>query len=276
MQDEKKFMQMLRDIVDVAKINGNTISTKEVDEYFEELNLDEKQREAVYDYLYKGHITVVGYTKINSGNSDEAGKPENDNKQSDIEIDVIEKESVRTKHYRKSVKELSNSMPGLEYVYGQIKAGEYEESIREDIINIYLPVVTNIASRYSGKGVSGDELIQEGNLALILAVDELLHKMEETVLKSVNSFDVYMRNRIRESIIGCIDAEIEIEGGIQAALGKAQLVKDAAAHLSKELGRVASVFELSEYTHIDEEEIEDIIRFSGNIVSTGDGDDLKN
>lgn len=274
MQDEKKFMQMLRDIVDIARINNNTITTKEVDEYFEEMKLDGKQKEAVYDYLYKGHITVVGYTKLDVGNEKDQNKAEN--KQSNIEIDVIDKESARTRQYRKSVKELSGGSLELEEIYKRIKASESGETVREDVIRVYLPVVTNIASKYSGKGVASDELIQEGNLALIIAVDELLESKNESVLKSHKAFDGYIRDRIRSSIIGCIDAEVEIEGGIQAALGKAQLVKDAATHLSKELGRVASVYELSEYTHIDEEEIEDIIRFSGNVVSTGDGNDLNN
>lgn len=257
MQDEKKFMEMLHDIVEMARVNGNSITTNEVDEFFEELSLDKKQKDAVYDYLLGGHIKVIGYTA----------------KDSKIVPDKPVGESPRTKHYRKTVKDMAGTDSDLKKVYERAVAGGNDDETCGAVINAYLPTVVNFATRYAGKGVACDELIQEGNLALILAVKSIFSGIDCSVLKSFSSFDAYIRDSVRSAITDHIDAEIGRESGLQAALGKAQLVKDAASYLAKELGRVASVRELSEYTHIPDDEINDIIRFSGNVLPFGDGKD---
>lgn len=272
MQNEKLFMKMLQEIVEIAKVNGNSITTDEVDEYFSELELNEKQVEAIYDYLCKGHIKVVGYTHISSDDNNEPVKKEDANEQYTSDKDIID--SARTKHYRKTVKDMGNGGYSVDEIYEKISGDCDKEEMRNIIINTYLPVVLNYASRYAGRAVASDELIQEGNLALILAVDKVLSKNERQAFDNVKKFDSYIRNEIRTAIIKIIDNEIEDESELQTAVGKAQLVKEAAAHLSKELGRVASLKELSEFTHIAEDEIEDIIRFSGNVVSLGDGNDM--
>ena len=62
MLDEKKFLEMIYDVVDIARVNGNKISTKDVDDYFDDMELSPEQLELVYDYLAKGNITVQGYS----------------------------------------------------------------------------------------------------------------------------------------------------------------------------------------------------------------------
>lgn len=272
MQDEKKFMEMLHDIVEMARVNGNSITTNEVDDFFEELSLDKKQKDAVYDYLSKGHINVIGYTAM-SENDNNVSADGDATKGSKIVPDKPVGESPRTKHYRKTVKDMAGTDSDLKKVYERAVAGGNDEETGEAVINAYLPTVVNFATRYAGKGVACDELIQEGNLSLILAVKSIFSGLDCSVLKSFSSFDTYIRDSIRSAITDHIDAEIGRESGLQVALGKAQLVKDAASYLAKELGRVASVKELSEYTHIPDDEINDIIRFSGNVLPFGDGKD---
>ena len=266
MQDEKKFMEMLYDIVDTARANGNSITTKEVDEFFEELSLDDKQKDAVYDYLCKGHINVIGYTA--------APKQSDDAENFQCMPDESAYESPRTKHYRKTVKDMAGTDLDLQKIYEKVIAGGNDEETGEAVIHAYLPTVVNFAARYAKRGAACDELIQEGNLALILAVKNILSGPDCSMLKNFRAFDSYIRDMIRNAITGHIDSEIGRESELQAALGKAQLVKDAASYLAKELGRVASVRELSEYTHIPEDEIDDIIRFSGNVLAFGDGKDI--
>lgn len=260
MQDEKRFMELLYGIVDMARSNGNSITTKEVDEFFEELSLDEKQKDAVYNYLCKGHIKVIGYTVVPEDTASENG--EQTNKDQTNKNPEYGFESHRTKHYRKAVREMQGA--DLKKLYERVVAGGNDDETSESLINAYLPVVINFSSRYSGRGAAGDELIQEGNLALILAVNNIMSGLGCLALDSFNSFDSYIRGSIRKGITDYIDSEIEREGELQVLLGKAQLVKDAAVYLSKELGRAASVYELSEYTHIPEDEINDIIKFSGD------------
>ena len=67
-------------------------------------------------------------------------------------------------------------------------------------------------------------------------------------------------------MIGCIDAELEVESGLAAAMGKASLVYEASKQLAESMGKVATLRELSEFTHIPEDEIEDIVKFSGYAI----------
>ena len=69
MLDEKKFLEMIYDVVDIARVNGNKLSTKDVDDYFDDMELSPEQLELVYDYLAKGNITVQGYIPSFNGNS---------------------------------------------------------------------------------------------------------------------------------------------------------------------------------------------------------------
>jgi len=273
MQNEKLFMKLLQEIVEVARVNGNTITVKEVDDYFSDLKLDEKQIEAIYDYLCKGHIKVVGYTNMTPDDTT-ADEMKIDEKNESLKSDKDTFSSERTKYYRKTVKEMGNGGYSPDKLFSMISVSKDAKKMRDIIVNTYLPIVLNYAARYAGKGVSSDELIQEGNLALILAADSVVLKDRTEAFENAKAFDTYMRNEIRTAIISTVDNNIEDESELQAAVGKAQLVKEAASHLSKELGRVASLRELSEYTHISETEIEDIIRFSGNVVSLGDGNDM--
>ncbi|MCI8308342.1 MAG: hypothetical protein HFH14_09880 [Lachnospiraceae bacterium] len=279
MQDEKKFMEMLYDLVDMARVNGNSITIEEVDGFFEELSLNEKQKDAVYDYLCKGHIKVIGYTTVTENDAaEDDGAAEAANKNDAAALGALSDKTVldspRTKHYRKTVKEMAAADSDLKKIYERTVSGGSDDETAESIINAYLPVVIHFSSKYSGRGVAGDELIQEGNLALLLAVKNIMSGSDCSMLKSFRSFDAYIRDSIRNGIIDHINSEIGREGELQVVIGKAQLVKDAATYLSKELGRVASVRELSEYTHIPDDEINDIIRFSGNVLPFGDGNDL--
>ena len=118
MLDEKKFLEMIYDVVDIARVNGNKISTKDVDDYFDDMELSPEQLELVYDYLTKGNITVQGYIPSFNGNSsndslqNNAAKNENsntgdiiDNKSGNVlkgEKKVTET-SPYTKEYKKKV-----------------------------------------------------------------------------------------------------------------------------------------------------------------------------
>ena len=194
------------------------------------------------------------------------------------EVLVMNGQSDYTSTYRKNVKSRAKTedVRFNEILKRHINgvSGEYE---RECIINEYLSMVVNMSVKYANRGVLSDELIQEGNLALVLAVDELCGTDCETVVNHSNIRDAcntFIRNRIRQYMIDIIDEENNKINEFGAAVAKAGLVYEAAKKLASEYGRVASISELSEYTKISVNEIEDIIKFAGNTIETGDGKDI--
>ncbi len=264
MADERQFLKLLTEITEVARTNNNSITIEEINDYFEELNLNESQMEAIYDYLCKGHITVTGYAGADRNGRGLSAKEPDNSLTANSDSTIVDKSSAasssHTTAYRKKVRELDDSSKhNLDEIHSLLSLYESEEII-ELAIHAYLPTVINIASKYTNRGVHVDELIQEGNLALVMAVKELAGNT------AINDYEKYIRNRIRESMISIIDAEIENDAALAAAMGKAGLVYEASKQLAESMGKVATLRELSEFTHIPEEEIEDIVKFSGYMI----------
>lgn len=102
-------------------------------------------------------------------------------------------------------------------------------------------------------------------MALLIAVNELENTWDDMNFNSHTSFEKYIKDAIRTGIIKCIDDEVFEQAELSAAIGKAELVKEAIQFLAKENGTVATLRELSEYTHIPEEELSDIISFTNEL-----------
>ena len=61
MGSEKEFLQKLKELLDIAAVSGNRITTEEVGAFFGDSELSEEQMLLVYDYLLTQKISVVGY-----------------------------------------------------------------------------------------------------------------------------------------------------------------------------------------------------------------------
>ena len=257
MLEKEQFMKLMKDIVDIAKTNGGTITTEDIKSCFADKEFSKEQLNAIYDYMHKNNISVKGYIPGGFAKAETV------------------KSSGRMNGYKKNVSEIvSADKEKLRAAAKKLIYGKADISDKEYIIHSYLQMVINMAVRYANKGVSSDELVQEGNLALVVAVDEIAGAGEDFVKGNKDISDAcekYFRDKIREYIIRLIDNESKNDSEFSAAVAKAGLIYEATKHLAEQLGRVASLKELSEYTHIPENEIQDIIRFSGYTISLGDG-----
>ena len=77
---------------------------------------------------------------------------------------------------------------------------------------------------------------------------------------------------IRQWIAFAVDAQISDKDQEMKIVAKINLVHEVARTLAEELGRIATVFELSEYTKLPLEEIEDMINLSEGSIDVGKGD----
>lgn len=269
MSDQRKFVELLGEITNIAITNDNSISTDEIDEYFGDMELSDEQLEYVYDYMCKGGITVKGYINGVSNNTDNASHSKDNQKQTDSG----ELSSVRLKNYRKSVRELPIAKDDkLEEACICLLNGNAGDIHKNIVIESHLSTVMNIAAKYTGRGVSSDELIEEGNLALVVAINDIVTGTIVEMDPKKNARDIceeYIRNRVRAAIIKCIDSVNEHETALYATVAKAGLVNEAVKTLAQEYGRIATLNELSQYTHIPVKEIEDIVKLSAGSIEIG-------
>ncbi len=135
---------------------------------------------------------------------------------------------------------------------------EGDKSVRTEIVDNWLMRIVELARFYKDTPVVMEDVIQEGNMGLWMALDQLPSDMvpEQADGYLLAKVKEAMENYIRE-ITGETDRE-------ESVVAKAALLYSAQEHLAKENGEVPSRRQLSEFTHIPVEEIEDIFALMKN------------
>lgn len=156
--------QVIRDLVEKGRTKG-ILTYKEIMDSLEEIELDPEQIEKVYETLENLGIDIVGdedpeFEDINLSEEDlEASLPEG------ISID----DPVRM--YLKEIGKVPLLSSDEEISLAKrVEEGDYEA--KRKLVESNLRLVVSIAKRYVGRGMLFLDLIQEGNLGLIKAVEK--------------------------------------------------------------------------------------------------------
>ncbi|MDD3369997.1 MAG: hypothetical protein PHP50_14145, partial [Lachnospiraceae bacterium] len=143
------FAKTLEQVRKQAKEQQNVISETQVQEAFAALSLSEEQLKMVYDYLEQHKIGI--------------GEPV------DTAAFLSTEETNYLEEYLEALKELPEYSDGeKEAITLSAMAGD--KNAQEQLVQIFLPQVVDIAKLYVGEGVFLEDLIGEGNLALTAGV----------------------------------------------------------------------------------------------------------
>lgn len=253
--DKIEFRKMLADIVDLAAENDNQITTKQVDGYLKGSDLDSEQLNLVYNYLEANKITVIGHVKVEQNIFEQTEELENDDAYRQLEAEE-----------RQYIDMYLNELEALDTADGEEIEDIYKKAIAKDaaaksrLIELWLLRVAKLAEKYVNRGVLLADLIQEGNIGLMLSVDSLesCGDMAEAENYITGEITASMENAIEE-VIGVKKADINM-------LGKVNFLNEGAKNLEEELGRRGSIKELSKYMEMTEDEVMDIIRISDDKI----------
>lgn len=120
----------------------------------------------------------------------------------------------------------------------------------------HMRLSAQLALSYAGKGIPLEDLIQEGNVGLIMALDTL--ELREDGISEAEY--------IREGIRGAMENLLEEEAGLQKSDGqileRINYIGEAIRNLSEELERKVTLEELSAYLDMPEAEIADVLRLT--------------
>lgn len=290
MEGKDKFQEMLKDVLEVARVQGNELGMNEIKELFGDMGLSEEQYEHIFAYLAAARITVKGYVKTKVFEEyKEAPREKEEEEQSqepaaeealqsadDEELQPAADEELQGEERKEQLREkalaqnvdsqyLKMYLKDLEAVK---EADEAEltllfqavrvkkDSVKERFIEVHLPKVIEIAKLYQNRGVTLEDLIQEGNIGLLCAVETLY---TDTVLENETEFiEGYIRNSM-EQIIYESGENSSFE---QEIIDKISYIRKASENLKEELGREGNIHELARYVKISEEELIDIINMS--------------
>ncbi|MGN1043029.1 MAG: RNA polymerase sigma factor RpoD [Christensenellales bacterium] len=156
---EERKKQELEKIIEAFK-DKKTISEDELLNRMDRLNLDASEMESVYSTLEEHGIKVSSNDEVEKVNDQMLQKIMNE-----VNID----DSV--KMYLKDIGRVPLLSASEELELAK-RMSEGDEEAKKQLINANLRLVVSIAKRYVGRGMQFLDLIQEGNLGLMKAVDK--------------------------------------------------------------------------------------------------------
>lgn len=252
MEDKIKFMELLQEVAEIAKAQDNIITKEEIKKYFGDIKLSEEQFEHIYFYLAENKIKVQGYIFKEMINSSE----QEDNQE------IVEEDSKFLSMYLEEIA-LMEPLNTSEVIPFVQKTLDGDEIAKTKLMEGMLHTVVSIAKEYKNKGILLEDLIQEGNIGLIRGLEDL-----DRITKLEEGYEL-ITSYIKQAIEQAIDEEMDAEDWENAVIAKTALLHEASNFLAEELGRIASIKELSDYTKLTIEEISDILNLSIDAVKTG-------
>lgn len=261
-----KFAEKLKELLEFAKSKKNVLEYQEINDFFADFDIDEEKIEKIYSYLEKNGVDVL---RITSNEEEEDVVPEDilleDNDEfEDLEkIDLSIPEGISIEDpVRMYLKEIGK-VPLLsadEEIQLAKRMENGDEMARKRLAEANLRLVVSIAKRYVGRGMQFLDLIQEGNLGLIKAVE----KFDYT---KGYKFSTYATWWIRQAITRAIADQartIRIPVHMVETINKLIRVQ---RQLLQELGREPQPEEIAKVMKLPVERVREIQKISQEPVS---------
>ena len=171
--EETQFLQILSNLVEKSKAQENKLYYDEINDAFRDQDLDEEKMDEVYDSLASKDIEIVDITDQDQ-EDDEAFIAEEEGEVDVLDtVDAFEGVSLEdpVRMYLKEIGSVALLTPEEEKDLSK-RAREGDEEAKNKIVEANLRLVVSIAKKYVGRGLQFLDLIEEGNMGLMKAVDK--------------------------------------------------------------------------------------------------------
>ena len=255
---QEKFQIKLRELLALAKKKKNMLEYQEISDFFSDMQLDAEQFEKILDFLEANNIDVLRIT--------------DDDVDDEMLLDVDDEEEIEVEKIDLSVPDgVSIEDPVRMYLkeIGKVPLLSAEEEIelakrmelgdqeaKKRLAEANLRLVVSIATRYVGRGMLFLDLIQEGNLGLIKAVEKFDYRkgykfstyatwwIRQAITRAIA--DQARTIRIPVHMVETINKLIRVSRQLLQELGREPTPEEIAAEMNMPVERVREILKISQ------------------------------
>ena len=253
-----KLIEKVKELIALGKKKKSILELQEINDFFSDMELDSEQMDKVFEALEASNIDVL---RIGEGDEDD----------DDIEIMLTEEDEVDMEKIDLSVPDgISIEDPVRMYLkeIGKVpllsaeeeielarRMEEGDEDAKKRLAEANLRLVVSIAKRYVGRGMLFLDLIQEGNLGLIKAVEKFDYNkgfkfstyatwwIRQAITRAIA--DQARTIRIPVHMVETINKLIRVSRQLLQELGREPLPEEIAKELDMPVDRVGEILKIS-------------------------------
>ncbi len=254
----EKFQEKLKELLSLAKKKKNMLEYQEISDFFADMQLDSDKFEKILDFLEANNIEVLRIT--------------DDDADDDILLEVDDDDEIEVEKIDLSVPDgVSIEDPVRMYLkeIGKVPLLSAEEEIelakrmelgdqeaKKRLAEANLRLVVSIAKRYVGRGMLFLDLIQEGNLGLIKAVEKFDYRkgykfstyatwwIRQAITRAIA--DQARTIRIPVHMVETINKLIRVSRQLLQELGREPTPEEIAAEMNMPVERVREILKISQ------------------------------
>jgi len=132
--------------------------------------------------------------------------------------------------------------------------GGGDKAVKSRLIEGNLKAVLEMVPDYFNLGVQAGDLVQEANMALVLAVEEYD--------EGWGRFEDYLKRQVKDALAAVVEEQSQTQKAGQKVLDRVNALKDVSQEMAVELGREATVEELACRMGLTGEEIKEIMKWT--------------
>ncbi len=270
--DEALFTSKIKELISLGKKKKGIIKYKDMMKILSDIELESEHLDKIYEYLEIQNIEVIDIELMEDNKDDTIDNLEDidsleslenlENLEKDIDLSLIDASINIDDHVRMYLKEIGkvDLLSADEEMELARRMSEGDEVAKKRLAEANLRLVVSIAKRYVGRGMLFLDLIQEGNLGLIKAVEKFDYKKGF-------KFSTYATWWIRQAITRAIADQartIRIPVHMVETINK--LIR-ISRQLLQELGREPSDEELAKEMDMPIEKVREIRKIAQEPVS---------
>lgn len=233
--NQTNFANILEELRDTARLQGNTLTSEQINEAFGQWQLDDRKLSMIHDYFRSHHIGI-----------DEPG---------DAQENLSGDDSNFLEMYLKELQELPPVSDGKKRAI-MMSALAKDSDAQAKLVEIFLPQVVEISKLYAGQGVLVEDLIGEGNVAVATAVTLL------ECVEAIDEVEGFIGKMVMDAMEELIREDTDNRQIDENVLNRVNEVNDKAKELYENLLRKVTVKEVADELNITEEEVQEALKFS--------------